>query len=61
MSLDDYLHLVIAQEAQDTLQKERGEPSQSFDRRVDRYIHRRFKELGETLIALDRERRGGAT
>jgi hypothetical protein len=59
MTLEEYLHLAIAQEAQDRLRKEHGELPQAFDRRVDRYIHRRFKELGETLIALDRERREG--
>ena len=56
MNLNDYLHLAIAEEAQRTLQRNPGEPTQAFDRRLDRYIHRRMKELAATLIALDRER-----
>jgi len=56
MSLNDYVHLAIAEEAQRTLKRNPGELSQAFDRRLDRYIHQRLKEIAQTMIAIDRER-----
>jgi hypothetical protein len=40
------------------LRREPHELPQAFDRRLDKYIHRRLKTLAVTLIAIDRERAG---
>jgi len=61
MSLNDYVHLAIAKEAQELLRQEPGEPTQAFERRMDKYIHRRLKELATTLLALDHARKVART
>lgn len=56
MSISDYVHLAIAKEAQEALRREPHEAVQAFDRRLDKYIHRRLQEVAETILVLDRER-----